>query len=160
MIKSLVDYAEKNEVEKLRELLNEDIDINVFEEDRTALHSACVTNAIDAARILIAEKIDVNLQDRITNAVPLHYCAVYNYLDMASLILDNGGRLDISDMYGNEPLWTAVFNVKGKPDRLALVELFLKAGADKNHKNNANRSPVDFANQVKFIPLLEVLSEY
>jgi uncharacterized protein len=49
------------------------------------------------------------------------------------LIIGNGGRLYIADNYGNEPLWSVVFNVKGKEERLPLVELYLMHGANKNH---------------------------
>ena len=157
---SLADYAEKNEAGKLKELLKIDDDINTYEYDKTALHSACISNAIEAAIVLIENGINVNLKDRITEAVPLHYCAVYNYSELASFIINSGGKLNISDKYGNEPLWTAVFNVKGSVERLPIVELYLKHNADKNHKNNAGRSPVDFASQVKFEPLLEILNKY
>jgi ankyrin repeat protein len=66
--------------------------------------------------------------------------------------LKQKGQLNISDNYGNQPLWTAVFNVKGKDDRLPLVELFLMYNADKNHKNKAGKSPLDFTLQVKYEP--------
>lgn len=155
---SLADYAEKNNVDNIRKLLAEDTNINEYEYDKTALHSACVSNAVSAASLLIEKGINVNLQDRITQAVPLHYCAVYNRYEIASLILSNGGKLNIVDKYGNEPLWTAVFNVRKDLTGLSLVELFLKHGANKNHKNNAGRSPLDFANQVKFGPLLDILN--
>ena len=157
---TLVDYAEKNEIKKLKELLDAGEDINSYDYDKTALHSTCVSNSIEAAKLLIENGINVNLQDRLTQAVPLHYCAVYNYFDMATLLLNNGANLNIFDKYGNEPLWTAVFNVKGELKKLPLVELFLEHGANKNHKNNSDRSPLDFANQVKFVPLLEMLHKY
>jgi uncharacterized protein len=161
MIKSsLADYTERNDVARVEELLKTHKNINEFEYDKTALHTACVSNAINAAEVLIKNGIDVNARDKITGAVSLHYCAVYNYFELANLILKTGGKLNIADDYGNEPLWTAVFNVKGKIERLPIVELYLKHGADKNHKNNAGKSPLDFANQVKFAPLLEVLQKY
>lgn len=158
--KSLADYVEKNDASNVKKLLNEGIYIEQFEYDKSALHIACVSNAINAAKVLIEAGINVNLKDKITGATSLHYCAVYNYFDMASLILENNGKLNVQDNFGNEPLWTAVFNVRGSINKLPIVELFLKNGANKNHKNNAGRSPLDFANQVKFVPLLEVLNKY
>lgn len=157
---SLADYTERNDASNVKKLLNAGSDIEQFEYDKSALHIACVSNAISAAKVLIEAGINVNLQDKITGATPLHYCAVYNYFDMASLILENNGKLDVSDNFGNEPLWTAVFNVRSFIEKLPIVELFLKNGANKNHKNNAGRSPFDFVNQVKFAPLLEILNKY
>lgn len=159
--KSLVDYAEKNNVEKIRMLLDLSTEnINQFEYNRSALHAACITNAIGAAEYLISKGINVNLQDKFTGATALHYCGVYNCFEIANMILDSGGKLNVADNYGNHPLWTAVFNVKGNKERLALVELYLIHGANKDHKNNAHKTPFDFANQVKFIPLLELFSKY
>jgi ankyrin repeat protein len=155
-----IDYAEKNNVEGLRDLLIVDENINQFVYGRTALHSACVSNAKDAAKFLIDNGVNINLQDTLTGAVPLHYCAVYNYFEIANIILEHKGKLNIPDNHGNQPLWTAVFNVKGKDERLPLVELYLMHGANKNHKNNAGISPLDFASQVKYMPLLDLFNKY
>lgn len=134
--------------------------INDHEQGRTALHAACVTNSMDAAYLLLSAGIDVNLRDKETGATALHYCATYNYFDLARKIIEHGGDLSVEDDYGNQPLWTAVFNVRGDLQKLAIVELFLKSGAQKNNKNKAGRSPVDFANQVKDLVLIEMLDSY
>lgn len=155
-----IDYAERNNVERLHELLNAGENINLFAYDRSALHAACVSNAKEAAEYLIGKGINVNLQDNITRATPLHYCAVYDCFEIANMILKYGGLLSIADDYGNQPLWTAVFNVKGRDGRLPIVELYLMHGADKHYKNKAGRSPADFANQIKYLPLLNVFEKY
>jgi ankyrin repeat protein len=157
---SLVNYAEQNDTKKIQELLESSANINQFEHRKSALHAACVSNAIDAAELLIKSRIDVNLRDELTGATALHYCAVYNLFEIANEILKNKGNLDIVDNYGNQSLWTAVFNVKGKDERLPLVELYLMYGANKNHKNKAGRSPLNFAEQVMYEPLLKLLNKY
>ena len=139
---------------------NEIQTVDQFEQGRSALHTACVANSIEAARTLIASGIDLNLKDEISGASALHYCCTYYYFELANMIIQAGGKVDISDNYGNQPLWTAVFNVKGDLQKLPLVELLLKNGAPKDHKNNAGRSPLDFANQVKHMPLVELLLKY
>jgi uncharacterized protein len=111
--------------------------INALINGRSLLHETCVNNSIIEAKDLIAKGIDVNLKDEFKGASALHYCAVYNYFEIAKLILENGGDINISDRYGNQPLWTATFEVKGNPDRLPLVELFLKYGADKKIRSHA-----------------------
>lgn len=157
---SLIDYAEKNDVESLKRLLNSHVNINQLEYGRSALQAACISNSIQAAELLIDKGINVNLRDLNTGATALHYCGLYNCYVIAEHVIGRNGKLDIIDNYGNQPLWTAVFNVKGKLERLQLVELFLKNRANKNHKNNAGRSPLDFANQVKYEPLLKLLNAY
>ena len=158
-MKTIVDYAEKDNAEAIINLLSSGQNINLFEYGRSALHAACVSNAITSAELLIKRGIDVNLRDEHTGATALHYCATYNYFEMAKMILQNHGRLDIADNYGNEPLWTSVFNVKGNIDKIPIVDLFLKHGADKYHKNNVSKCPFDFTERVKFQPLLELLNK-
>ena len=157
---SLADYAGRNEVEKIKNLLDAGNDVNEIDYDKSALHSACVSNAINAAELLISRGINVNVHDNISGASPLHYCAVYNNFEIARLILENGGEVNVVDKYGNEPLWTAIFNVKTNLQKLPIVELLLQHGGNKNHKNAAGRSPLDFADQVKFAPILDILAKY
>ena len=90
----LIDYSQKNNVQKLDELLNAGQDINQLAFDKSALHATCVSNAKEAASFLIENGIDVNLQDKLTGATALHYCAVYNYFEIANLIIENGGLLN------------------------------------------------------------------
>jgi uncharacterized protein len=156
---SLDFYARKNDVENVRALLKNGVNINQFDSGMSALHVTCVDNAIAAAELLIEKGIDVNLQDEYTGATALHYCAVYNYFEIGKMIIENKGRLDIADNFGNQPLWTAVFNVKGKIERVPLVELLLRHGADKYHKNKVGKTPFDLTltGQIKLVPLLELL---
>jgi ankyrin repeat protein len=157
MKETLVDYSEKNQIEQLLALIQSGENVNVLEYGRSALHSAAMSNAIEAAELLITHNINLDLRDKGSGATALHYCAVYNRAEIAGLILTKGGRLDVEDNYGNQPLWTAIFNVKGKHERIPLVKLFLEHGANKNHKNLAGRSPHDFATQIKDSNLLKLL---
>ena len=52
-------------------------------------------------------------------------------------------------------MWTAVFNCKGK--YYDIVELFMKYNPDIHTKNNAGRSPLDFAIQVGNEKLIKML---
>jgi uncharacterized protein len=158
--KSLIDYAQENDVLSITKLLNLGADINQMEYGRSALHSTTLSNAVQAAKTLIDAGIKIDLKDQGSGATALHYCSLYNCVEIANFILNHGGHLDIPDNYGNQPLWTAIFNVKGRNERLAIVELLLTRGANKNYKNLAGRSPLDFANQVKYGPLLDILSKY
>ncbi|MBN8671475.1 MAG: hypothetical protein J0L80_12360 [Chitinophagales bacterium] len=74
---------------------------------------------------------------------------------MAEACINAGADPNIDDIYGNNCLWTAVFNAKGKYE---IVELYKKSGANVNSRNNAGRSPLDFAQQINDYKLIEVLT--
>ena len=103
---------------------------------------------------LIKRGADVNLVD-IRKLSPL-YCAAQNNLpDMAKLLITNGAIIDLQNEHGNKALWDAVFNARGNYE---IVKMLLESGADANHKNPSNLSPLDFAKRIgdkKLISLLE-----
>ena len=76
----------------------------------------------------------------------LHFAAEYGELKLASELLELGIKVDEKNDFGNTPLWTAVFNSKGKYE---LVELLIKNGADPNSLNNSNNTPLKFAEKIK-----------
>jgi uncharacterized protein len=94
------------------------------------------------ALLLINQGIDVNIADKNGQTI-LHYTALNNQLDIAIAALNKGAKLSMEDIHGNQPLWTAVFNDKGRSERIEIIELFLKNGSDINHKNKVGKSPKD-----------------
>lgn len=138
----LLEFVENNDLESVKTALASGVDIWADKFGYSALHMALSKGFDEIAKLLISGGIDVNLQDQ-KGQTALHYCAFYNKVDLAELILRNRGDLDIEDVYGNQSLWTAVFNDYGRSERIELVELFLSHGAQKDHKNKAKRSPLD-----------------
>lgn len=116
--------------------------------------SITAKNKKSISEYLIKEKINVNKQDD-SGMTPLHYCSIYKDFSVAELILKHGGDLSISDNYGNQPLWTATFNCKGR--YYDMVKLFIAYGADAYHVNNAGRSPLDFAKIRRDQLLIDIL---
>lgn len=157
MNQELFSAIENNDTSTVNKLLGQYSELNIFDKYGDPLITMALhKNNQDIVKMLIHKDIDVNLCDS-KGQTALHHAASKGLFEISKLLLEHGGDLSIHDEYGNQPLWTAVFNVKKDLTGLNVVELFLKNGADKNHKNNAGRSPLDFANQVKFAPLLKVL---
>jgi len=131
----------------------DDIDIeNEF--GQNLLHEAIASKKYSIAEKLISLGIDVNHQDN-NGQTPLHYSAIHGDRKVAKIILENRGMLDIEDKYGNEPLWHAVFNARGKYD---MVNLFMSGIPDVNHKNKNGKSPLDFARQIKDHHMVSLLT--
>ena len=75
---------------------------------------------------------------------------------IASLLLDAGADIHHCDSGRCQPLWKAVFYCRGLND-LPLIKLFLEKGANPNHINNGEMTPLAFAKRVGFSPLIELL---
>jgi len=132
----------------------DEADINQINENgQNLLHEAIVSQNSLIAEELIYRKINVNQGDK-NLQTPLHYCAMHDNADIARLILLHGGHLNLSDNFGNQPLWIAVFNAKG---RYNIVNVFMQYNPDIHHKNNNNKSPLDFAKQINDQTLVSIL---
>lgn len=120
------------------------------------LHVAIAGENFDVAQFLVDQGIDVNLVNR-DGQTPLHLIATKNNIKLAKILLESGADISIRDRYGNNPMWTAVFNCKGK--FYDMVELFCKYKPDVTTKNNAGKSPLDFAIQVGNEKLIKLLQQ-
>jgi uncharacterized protein len=120
------------------------------------LHHSIAGENFDIAMFLIKNRIDVNLTDEDGNT-SLHLIAENPNINVAKEILNRGGDISIRNKYGNNPLWTAVFNCKGR--YYDLIDLFMQYNPDTKSKNNAGKSPTDFAKQVANVKLISMLEK-
>jgi ankyrin repeat protein len=150
---NLFEYIRKNNKD-LFYMHIDSVDINqTNEQGQNMLHEAIAFNNKALSEELIKRKINVNHQDEKLQT-PLHYVANYNNSKIAKLLLNNHGDLNVVDKYRNSPLWTATFNARGSYE---IIKLFLKYFPDINHKNNNNKSPLDFARKINDKELIDLL---
>lgn len=130
------------------------VDIDCCNEyKQNLLQEAIAVCKNDIAIDLINRNIDINHQES-NGQVPLHYCAQYHNIEIARLLLRRNANINIEDVYGNNPLWTAVFNARGD---YRIVELFIEYNANIHHLNKARRSPLDFAKQIDDLDMIKIL---
>jgi len=84
----------------------------------------------------------------------LHFACEYNNLELAEKLIARKINIEEKNDYGNTPLWTAVFNCKGKYE---LVDLLLANGADPESVNHAQNTPLKFAETIGDEALIEKL---
>jgi ankyrin repeat protein len=125
-------------------LIKEGSAINVIDQFGYSLLQTSLSKGFDEiSELLLENEINVTHQDK-KGQTALHYCAFYDKLEFAKRIIELDKKsIAIEDFYGNEPLWTAVFNDFGRDERKGIIQLLVTSGSDMNHKNKANRSPMD-----------------
>lgn len=152
---NIFDIVEYGNVEAYKSYV-EEIDINTTNNNGVSLlHKAIAYNHPEIAIDLLNRSIDVNIQDN-KGQSSLHYLGFFQNLDLAKAIIDSGGDLEMKDNFGNTPLWYAVFNARGN---YAFVKLLMQHKANPNSINNAGKTPLDFAAQIRDQRLVEILSK-
>lgn len=148
--------AQYGDIQTFTEKFSSVHDINLKRNGSSLLHYSIAGRRFDIAQFLLDRDIDENMSNS-DGQTPLHLISVCQNLQVAECLLQKGADLNIRDKYGNNALWTAVFNCKGK--NYEMVELFLKYEPDVTTKNKAGRSPLDFALQVGDEKLIHILQE-
>jgi ankyrin repeat protein len=109
----------------------------------TPLLYAARDGRLEAARLLIAAKADVNLTDA-NEITPLISAIVNNRLDVARFLIESGADIQQADWYGRTPLWAAVetrnmdvdnasfVNSIERAPLLDLIKVLLDRGANPN----------------------------
>lgn len=143
------------ESERFTELLDE-FDINVLNENKQSLlHEVVSSKQTKFLPLLLKHSINLNQKDK-NGQTALHYCGLYNTGEIAEFIIKAGANVNICDDYGNQPLWTAVFNSLEQHD---VVKVLMLHHANPNNKNNAGKSPLDFAKQINDKNLISLLEQ-
>lgn len=63
-------------------------------------------------------------------------------MTVAELLLQRGAQVDPGNVFGNTPLWIAVFNSRGRGEMITLLR---RNGADPLRPNDSGQTPVDLA---------------
>ncbi|UOG73127.1 ankyrin repeat domain-containing protein [Hymenobacter tibetensis] len=104
---------------------------------RTALLWATFYGNTPILEWLIDNGANSNHQDR-NGYCALHFAGQEKQFECAELLLTKGANLELPDIHGNTPIWTALFNAK---DDHRLVNLYLQKGANLDHLNKYGKTP-------------------
>jgi ankyrin repeat protein len=131
------------------------VDLNEKDEfGATALQYAISYKNLEVIALLLEHGADVAVQHN-DGSTALHIAVESKLPQVADELLKrNPGLVAIADKHGNQPLWTAAFNPKGDYE---LVLLLLRYGADPEHRNNVNLTPIDSAKRSSDDTLLQLL---
>lgn len=102
------------------------------------IHTAVVTNNIDALKQHIAAGSDLNVKDPFGGSSPLISAAVFGKTEAARLLLDAGVDINFQNNDGSTALHTAAFFCRPE-----IVNLLLEKKADKSIKNKYSAMAID-----------------
>lgn len=111
--------------------------------DEAALR-AIIEGDIERLRDRLEQGIDPHGRDPDRGYTLLHVAAQETALEAGTVLLAAGADANALDVYGNGPLWTAVYNDRDGQ----FVELLLEAGADPLHTNRVGGTPVSLAQTI------------
>jgi ankyrin repeat protein len=89
----------------------------------------------------VTSGIDLDAQDSRRGYTLLHVAAQQVDVEAVRLLLRSGANPNVTDAYGNGPLWTAVFNDRDGQ----ILDLLQQAGANPAHVNGAGETPISLS---------------
>ena len=95
------------------------------------IHTAVVTNNVEAVKQHIAAGTDINQKDPLGGSSPLISAALFGRTEMARILIDAGADVDFRNNDESTALHTAAFFCRPE-----IVQMLLAHGADKSIKNN------------------------
>jgi pectate lyase len=123
------------DLEKVKEFLEQGIDINAKDENgQTSLYIAVRNDNKEIVKLLIDKGADANVKDA-QGGSPLYIAVSAENNSMAELLIKSGADVNGNDAQGRGILYTAV--VSNNKD---MVELLLKSGADVNARGMRGRT--------------------
>lgn len=111
---------------------------------RTELHYRAAEGDVEKvlSQLRAGDPVDATDRDGFT---ALHLAAQQSHAAVAEVLLRNGAAVDARDVYGNTPLWRAVFSSAGAGDT---VEVLIAHGADPDVANRSGVSPRQLADRI------------
>ncbi len=137
--------AKEGDLEKIQAILKDNPDlISALDgEGNTPLDWAVIKDRLDVAKLLLANKADVN-EPGSDGETALHIAANLGYKDAAEFLIANGANVNAKDVNGRTPLHNLVSNIRSDacPGCEGVGELLLANGADINAKDNKGSTPL------------------
>ena len=130
----LPDAAMRGDLEAVRLLLAEGVDVNAVQGDgNTALHWAAYRRNAELVRLLVDARADTAAKTRIGDMTPLFMAAKVGDAEIMELLLQAGADANIANTNGTTPLMLAAGSGK-----TAAVQLLLDHGGDVNARDITN----------------------
>lgn len=142
ILKSIQIEIEETELRENREVVINILSDHVRDLPQTSsnIWKASATGDLEALKIAIDEKVDVNAMDPQLGITPLSWAALNGKTAAAELLIENGADVNGVNRDGGTPLHGSVFL-----GRVETTKLLLNMGADSDRRKSDGALPIDGA---------------
>ena len=123
---------------------------------RSALYRASAEGKVDAMRLLLDHKANVNLRAN-DQSTPLIEAVTYAKLPAAQLLIDRGANVNLGDSSDTTPLMIAAETSVYIKDPVEFLKLLLEHGAKRGMTDNRGRNALQRAVESKNAAAMEIL---
>ncbi len=118
----LINAAKESDIEKIKELIKQDIDINTCDSrGYTAMLWAAQKGNIDIVNLLIKNGANIEAKHEASRGyTPLIVAAINNHIEVAKMLIEHGANINSKNNNGNTAL--SVANEKGHTEIVELLE--------------------------------------
>ncbi|MFI3329847.1 MAG: ankyrin repeat domain-containing protein [bacterium] len=139
----IFEHVKRNNLFELKKYLQFG-DINIINSNsKSLLHYSVEFKAIDCINLLVDNYINLNLKD-IKQQTPIFDAAIKGNLGILKLLIKSGCDVNVTDEYGNIPLFYAI-----KTNNVAIVDL-LTIHSDLSIRNNKKEDALFIAIKFKY----------
>ena len=154
---SLIDAADRGDIDNIRELLAKESGINVNQQGAfgaTALMRSAFRGDTVTIQMLLDAGANVNIRD-IGGATALHLAARSGSRNAVELLLEYGAEVNDIDKEGYTPALRAIQNKRSR-----VLKVLVKNGANINEIEATGLVPAQVAQQIDDDKILEIIENY
>ena len=166
---NIFDAAFLGNVERVREYIQEERDLNIQnEQGDTPIHRAVMgvafardvvigegDRAREGLRELIAAGANLNMRNRVGQCAPLHIAASYNRLDVVHMLIAGNADIHIRDQFGNTPLHIAALI-----NNVDIFRELTEAGANLDIQNDRGEIPLEIAEKKNNQNIINFINQF
>lgn len=123
--------AEKQNAEIKKDTATLDSTVKNFKPPEIDIHSAIVSNNIEAIKQYVLAGTDLNLKDPFGGSSPIISAALFGKTEIVKILVDAGVDINFKNNDGSTALHTAAFFCRPE-----IVQILLDNGIDKTVRNN------------------------